>query len=48
MDKGGILEGTGKNIRHVKTHTIDDANRPEVKELLKLALEERKKALNRH
>ena len=46
-DKSGLLEGTGKAMRHIKTHSIEDANRPEVKELLKLALEERKTALNK-
>ena len=46
-DPGGLLEGTGKSLRHIKTHSLDDANRPEVKELLKLALAERKEALNR-
>jgi hypothetical protein len=46
-DKGHVLEGSGKSMRHVKIYSIDDANRPEVKTLLKLALDERKKALNR-
>lgn len=47
-DTNGLLEGTGKSLRHVKTHSLEDANRPEVKELLRLALAERKQALNRH
>jgi len=42
-----LLEGTGKNMRHVKVRSIEDADRPEIKELLKLALEERVNALNR-
>ena len=46
-DTNGLLEGTGKNMRHIKTHSIEDANRPEVKELLKLACAERKNALNK-
>lgn len=45
-DKSKLLDGTGKNMRHVKNYSIDDANRPEIKVLLKLALEERKNALN--
>lgn len=40
-----LLEGTGKNMRHVKVYSIEDADRPEIKELLKLALEERVNAL---
>lgn len=47
-DANGLLEGTGKNMRHVKTYSIEDAERPEIKELLKLALEERKIALNKN
>jgi len=46
-DKNGLLEGTGKNMRHIKTHSIEEANRPEIKELLKFALEERKAALKK-
>lgn len=46
-DKGGLLEGTGKKMRHIKTHSMEDANRSEVKALLKLALQERKEALNK-
>lgn len=46
-DDRGLLEGTGKSLRHVKMHSIEDANRPEVKALLTLALAERKKALNK-
>jgi hypothetical protein len=47
MDKSDLLEGSGKKLRHVKIHTIEDANRPAIKELLVLALEERKTALNK-
>ena len=46
-DKHGLLEGTGKNMRHIKTYSIEDANRPEVEELLMFALEERKNALSK-
>ena len=44
-DKSNLMEGTGKNMRHVKIRSIDEANRPEVKELLQLALKERQEAL---
>jgi predicted enzyme related to lactoylglutathione lyase len=47
MDKSKLLEGTGKELRHIKIHTFEDANRPEIKELLKLALNERKMALKK-
>lgn len=44
-DKNGLLEGTGKKMRHIKIRSLEDAERPEIKELLKLALIERKDAL---
>lgn len=44
-DTGGLLEGTGKNMRHINIHSLEEANCPEIKELLRLAAEERKKAL---
>lgn len=46
-DKSALLEGTGKNMRHIKIHSIEDANKPEIKELLQLALKERKNAFNK-
>ncbi len=46
LDEDGLLEGTGKSLRHIKIHSIEDANRTEIKELLKQAMEERKSALN--
>lgn len=45
-DEHGLLEGTGKKLRHIKMHSLEDVNRPEVQELLTRALAERKKALN--
>jgi len=47
LDKNNLLEGTGKKLRHIKIHTLEDANKLEIKELLKLALKERKKALEK-
>jgi len=36
-DPEGLLEGTGKNLRHVKIKTIDDLKRPGLSQLLKSA-----------
>jgi hypothetical protein len=36
-DPEGILEGTGKNIRHVKVRNVDDIQREEVKLLIEEA-----------
>ena len=33
-DSSGIVEGTGKRIRHVKCHTLDDVARPALRALL--------------
>jgi hypothetical protein len=33
-DPAGLLEGTGKNIRHVKVKTADQASNPHLKNLL--------------
>ena len=46
-DESGLMEGTGKKLRHIKIHSIEDANRPEIKRLLISALEERKTALKK-
>jgi hypothetical protein len=46
-DPGGLLEGTGKMLRHVKVRTIEDAERPEIRALLEQALAERRQALGR-
>jgi hypothetical protein len=41
VDKTELLEGTGKNMRHIKIHSLEDTVKPEIKELLQLALQER-------
>ncbi|MCI4671813.1 MAG: DUF1801 domain-containing protein [Bacteroidia bacterium] len=46
-DQAGLLEGTGKNMRQIKMRSVEGVNRTEVKELLKLAFQERKNALNK-
>jgi hypothetical protein len=33
-DPHGLLEGTGKRLRHVKLRTLDDVDRPELRELM--------------
>ena len=45
-DPEGLLEGTGKNMRHIKIRTIEEVDRPAVKKLIEAALSERKSALN--
>lgn len=44
-DPEGLLEGTGKKLRHVKLREADDAGRPALRGLVQAALEERREAL---
>ena len=44
-DPEGLLEGTGKNLRHVKVREAVEVSGPALRQLVQLALEERKKAL---
>ena len=44
-DPDGLLEGTGKNLRHVKIRTVDEADNLRIRTLIQAALEERKQAL---
>jgi hypothetical protein len=46
-DPAGIMEGTGKKLRHIKVRSVEDAGRPEIHDLIKDALAERKQALSR-
>jgi hypothetical protein len=46
-DPAGLLEGTGKKLRHIKVRSMEDAERPEVHMLIKEALTERRQALER-
>ena len=43
-DPAGLMEGTGKNLRHVKVRSIKDIRKPALRELIKAALAERRKA----
>lgn len=45
-DPGGLLEGTGAAMRHVKVRSLQDAERVEVRELLVTALAERRAGLS--
>lgn len=44
-DSSGLMEGSGKSLRHIKVRSMEIANQPEIKELIQLALSERKEAL---
>lgn len=44
-DPKGLLEGTGKNMRHVKIRSLEAAGNDDIKELILSSLQERKKAL---
>jgi hypothetical protein len=44
-DPAGLLEGTGKKLRHAKVRSVEDAERPEIRALIERALAERKQAL---
>jgi hypothetical protein len=44
-DPAGLLEGTGKGLRHVKVYSLQQAQRPEIRALILESIAERKKAL---
>jgi hypothetical protein len=46
-DPAGLIEGTGKRLRHVKVYSSEDANRPEIRRLIETARAERRQALGR-
>ncbi len=46
-DPDGLLEGTGKKLRHVKIRANADAENPKIHTLIKAALAERKQALDK-
>ncbi|HRQ40886.1 MAG TPA: DUF1801 domain-containing protein [Chloroflexota bacterium] len=45
-DPDGLLEGTGKKLRHVKIRTVAEADNPSIYTLIQAALEERKQAIS--
>jgi hypothetical protein len=44
-DPEGLLEGTGKKLRHIKVRDIEEVERSGLRQLVELSLEERKTAL---
>ena len=44
-DQEGLLEGTGKNLRHVKVKSMEQAKSSFIRELILVSLEERKNTL---
>jgi len=42
-DPAGLLEGTGKNLRHVKLRTAEDLQEPAVRKLIEAAARLNKK-----
>ena len=38
-DPSGLLEGTGKNLRHVKLRSVEDVDGPALRALLKASLD---------
>jgi hypothetical protein len=40
-DPAGLLEGTGKNLRHIKVKSTEDLGQPALRDLLQASLEER-------
>lgn len=44
-DPAGLLEGTGKALRHLKMSSLEQAQQPEVHALIRAALHERRQAL---
>ena len=44
-DPDGLLEGTGKSLRHIKIRSLEETGNPALKKLIRLALEERGRAL---
>jgi hypothetical protein len=46
-DPHALLGGTGAKLRHIKIHSIKDADRPEVQEMIVAAFAERRRALGK-
>lgn len=44
-DPQGVLEGTGKNLRHIKVRDPSEVDRPAVRQMIQRSLAERQKAL---
>jgi hypothetical protein len=46
-DPSGLLEGAGKNLRHIKIRSLSEVSTKEIGDLLKASLAERRKAAGR-
>jgi hypothetical protein len=46
-DPAGLLEGAGKNLRHIKIRSLSQVSKKALAELLQASLEERKQAVGR-
>lgn len=46
-DPGGLLEGSGAQMRHVKVRSLDAASSPAIRALVEAARDERRAALGR-
>ena len=44
-DPEGLLEGTGKNLRHIKVREVGMVTQPALREMIEASLDERKKML---
>ncbi len=44
-DPEGLMEGTGKRLRHVKVHGVEQAEQTSIRDLVQLSIKERKEAL---
>ncbi|MEM1115161.1 MAG: DUF1801 domain-containing protein [Bacteroidota bacterium] len=47
LDPEGLLGGTGKRLRHIKVRSVEEAEWPEIHDLIGAALAERQMALRR-
>lgn len=46
-DPAKLMEGTGKNMRHVKIRSVEEVEKEEIVNLIVQAVQERKEALNK-
>jgi hypothetical protein len=44
-DPQGLLEGTGKKLRHIKVKNVEEVGEPALRDILEASLEDRKEAL---
>jgi hypothetical protein len=44
-DPKGLLEGTGKKLRHIKVREVEEVAQTSLRQIVQTSLEERKKAL---